>query len=108
MALVAENILLNRAMRFAQTGQHLSTTLLTTTVPTTLTPPAGAISLLMQATGQTVRYVLGGTVSPTTVTGFYLAPGDLPTLIVLEPNSTISCVQAAAGATLDYAWGGDL
>lgn len=69
----------------------------------TLTPPAGAYRLVIQALGQNVRYTLDGT-APTATVGFVLAAGDTA-LIQLGARMTIRVIQEAAGAAIAYQWG---
>lgn len=71
---------------------------------TTLTPPAEAIKLMIQALDQNVRYTLDGT-DPTTSTGFQLFAGDPPIIIPLGIDMTIKVIEEAATADLQYQWG---
>ena len=86
---------------FAPIGAHTSNGSLASAV--TLTAPAGAEYLMMQALGQNIRYRLDGT-NPTASVGFQLANGDTVTLPV-RAGDTVRIIQEAATATLQYQWG---
>lgn len=70
----------------------------------TLTPPATATALLIQATAQNVRYTLDGA-DPTTSSGFLLRSDDQPLVIDLGPGMTIKVIEESATATVEYQWG---
>lgn len=74
------------------------------TSATTLTPPAGARKLLIQALGQNVRFTLDGT-APTASRGFQLKAGDLPLLIGVGAGTTLKVIEETATADLQYQWG---
>lgn len=87
---------------FAPVGAHGSNGSLDAAV--TLTPPATANALLIQATGQNVRYTLDGA-TPTASVGFLLR-GDDPALIIdVGVGMTIKVIEESAGATVEYQWG---
>lgn len=69
-----------------------------------LTAPAGAYKLLIQAFAQNVRYTLEGTAA-TTGKGFLLTAGNDPTLIPVVPGQVVKVISAVAGAALEYQWG---
>ena len=70
----------------------------------TLTPPAGATKLLVQALDKNVRYTLDGT-TPTASKGFQLAAGDPPIIIPIGNGTTIKIIEEAASADLNYQFG---
>lgn len=70
---------------------------------TTLTPPAGATGLIIQALGQNVRVTIDGT-TPTATTGFQLLAGGVPRLIPVGTGTVIKVIQEAATADLQYQW----
>lgn len=69
-----------------------------------LTPPAGATKLLVQALTQNVRYTLDGT-TPTASKGFQMKAGDPPIVIPIDDDTTITVIEEAATADLQYQWG---
>lgn len=69
----------------------------------TLTPPNGALHLLIQALEQNVRYTLDGT-DPTASVGFQLRAGDPPIIIIVPTNVTLKVIEETAGAVLQYQW----
>lgn len=86
----------------APVGDHVSEDDVDAAV--TLTPPATANALLIQATAQNVRYTLDGT-TPTASVGFLLRSDDQPLVIDLGPGMTIKVIEVAATATVEYQWG---
>jgi hypothetical protein len=64
----------------------------------------GATKLLIQALTQNVRFTLDGT-TPTAAAGFQLLAGDPPLLITLTEQMTITVIQEAATADLEFQWG---
>lgn len=68
----------------------------------TLTPPAGATKLLVQAVTGTVRFTLEGTDPVADTTGFLLAV-DQP-MVIAKQGNTVFKFLANAG-TLEYCWG---
>ncbi len=87
---------------FAPVGAHTSNNSLGTVV--TLTPPAGADQIYMQAITQNIRYTLDGTAATTTL-GFQLKAGDPPRLISLGATQTIKVIEETATAVLQFQWG---
>ena len=71
---------------------------------TTLTAPANATKILIQALDQNVRFTLDGT-APTATKGFRLTAGDPPILIPLGNTTVLKVIQEAATADLQYQWG---
>lgn len=69
----------------------------------TLTPPAGANRILIQALTQNVRYTLDGTV-PTSTLGFQLKAGNDPVVLFVGFNVILKVIQEAATASLQYQW----
>ena len=70
----------------------------------TLTPPAGATKLLIQALTQNVRFTLDGT-APEAAKGFQLKAGDPPIMIPIGRFTVIKVIEEAATADLQYQWG---
>lgn len=71
---------------------------------TTLTPPATAHALLIQALDENVRYTLDGT-TPTASVGFQLKADGEPLLIDIGIGMTVKVIQETATATIQYQWG---
>lgn len=71
---------------------------------TTLTIPAGAKKLMIQALTQNVRFTLDGT-TPEAAKGFQLKAGDPPVIVPLGNRSTVIVIQEAATADLQYQFG---
>jgi hypothetical protein len=70
----------------------------------TLTVPAGASKIMLQAHAQNVRFTLDGTV-PTATLGFQLKSGDPPLVIPIGNNTVIKVIEEAATADLQYQFG---
>ena len=70
---------------------------------TTISAPAGAKRLLVQALSQNVRYTLDGS-TPTTTKGFQMRAGDPPILIPVGANTTVKVIQETATAEVEYQW----
>ena len=70
----------------------------------TLTCPADATKLLIQALGQNVRYTLDGT-TPTATKGFQLKVGEPPALLSVTSETTVKVIEETATADLQYQWG---
>lgn len=87
---------------FTPVGDHTSNGSISSA--TALTPPATANALLIQATGQNVRYTLDGT-TPTASTGFVLRSDDQPLIIDVGVGMEIKVIQESATATVQYQWG---
>lgn len=83
-------------------GDHTSNGSISSAV--TLTPPATANALLIQATGQNVRYTLDGT-TPTASVGFVLRQDDQPLIVDVGAGMEIKVIQESATATVQYQWG---
>jgi hypothetical protein len=94
---------LNVQEKFDPSGAHTQNATLNAAV--TLTPPnANSRSLLMQCTGQNVRFTLDVTgTTPTATVGFLLYAGEPPLLV--RVSSTVKVIEVAATATLIYQWG---
>lgn len=90
------------ALAFDPIGSHTYNTDISSA--TTLTPPAGATKIKMQAVAQNVRYVLDGS-TPTAAIGFQLKAGDPPLIIPLGNNTTIKVIQETATPDFNYQWG---
>ena len=87
---------------FVPVGSHTQDTTIDTA--TTISPPAGATKLLIQAYAQNIRYRLDGT-DPTTTVGFRLQVADGPTTISVASSATVIIISETAGAVADYQWG---
>ena len=70
----------------------------------TLTPPAGATKILIQAMTNDVRFTLDSS-APSATNGFIMIADDPPLLIPLAPDVTVRVIQDAAGAEIQYQWG---
>lgn len=68
----------------------------------TLTVPAGAQAIIMQALTQNIRFTLEGT-TPTASVGFQLAAGDM-LMIDIAPGMTVKAIEETASAALQYQW----
>ena len=69
----------------------------------TLTKPAGAAEIIMQAITQNIRFTLDGT-TPTATLGFQLNCNSWGPLMVAVPGAAIIVIQEAATASLQYQW----
>lgn len=78
---------------------------LTISSATTLTIPAGATQLMIQALTQNVRFTLDGT-TPTASLGFQLAAGDPPIILPISSTTVVKVIQETATASLQYNFGG--
>lgn len=91
---------------FRPVGSHAQDA--TISSATTLTPAAGARSLLIQAINQNVRMTLDGT-TPTTTKGFQLKAGDPPVLVFISEDAdnptTVIVIEETATGTVEYQWG---
>lgn len=85
---------------FDGVGSHTQNTSLSTAQ--TIAIPDGANALLVQCTGQNVRYTLDGT-TPTATVGFVLVANDPPVLLFgASDDVTLRFIQTAASAVLEY------
>lgn len=81
-------------------GAHTQDT--TISSATVIALPAGANGLLIQATGQAIRYTLDGT-TPTSSLGFVLATSFAPVLITFPGDDTVlTVIESAASAAIEY------
>lgn len=78
-------------------GSHTAQTNLSS--DQTLTVPAGADGILLQAITQNVRIRLDGSAATTSV-GFQIKAGDQPTLIQVTAGHIIHMIEEAATASL--------
>ena len=69
-----------------------------------ITKVTGATKLLVQVLDQNARFTLDGT-TPTASKGFQLAAGDPPVVITLSNDTTLSFIEEAATADLQYQFG---
>lgn len=88
---------------FTPLGAHTQVANLASAV--TLTPPARARNIVVQAFGANVRYTLDvdTTTVPTATKGFVITAGSDPVIIPIRSN--IRFIQEGAGASLEYQWG---
>ena len=89
-------------LQFEPVGSHADGD--TISSATALTKPSGAKKLMIQALEQNVRYTLDGT-DPTTSKGFVITAGNDPYILFVHPNTTVTVIQEAATADLQYQWG---
>lgn len=87
---------------FQPIGSHYDGT--TISSATTLTPPAGATKILIQALDANVRLTLDGS-DPTATKGFQLVDGDPLIMLPLSPSTTVKVIQETATADIQYQWG---
>lgn len=107
MPLKPPNVLLNQALCFNPVGNHLQATV--TTAVATLNPPTGADKIMLQVSGTLdCRYIVGGTVDPTTAMGFVLKADDPPIIIPLDLSTNIVILgeSESANTVIEYQWGG--
>lgn len=84
----------------APVGTHTSNGTLGSAV--TLNKPAGANAIIIQTTGQNVRYTLDGT-APTTTLGFLLIADQAPVRMPVG-GTAVKVIQVAATAIIQYQW----
>jgi len=84
-------------------GSNTHGTYTSLAVAVTLTTPAGATKLLVQALGANVRYRLDGA-NPTATTGFRLYDGDTAT-ITIGTGTAVRVIQETAGGSIEYQFG---
>lgn len=87
---------------FNPIGAH--TTDATISAATDLTKPAGATALILQATGQAVRYTLDGT-TPTASTGFRLAANERVELAIGSGVSIVKVIEETSSGAVQWQWG---
>lgn len=85
----------------APVGDHTAVTDLDTAV--TLTPPAGATQILIQALTANVRYTIDGS-TPAASIGFVMYVLADPMAIRLGAGGTLKLIQETAGAAIQYQW----
>lgn len=71
----------------------------------TITIPAGATQVMLQAITQNVRYTLDGTAATTTL-GFQLKAGDPPIIVPVSASTVLKVIEETATASLQYQFGG--
>lgn len=85
---------------FSIIGSHTRNTSLSSAVAITL--PAGANALLVQCTGQNVKYTLDGT-TPTSSVGFVMVANASPVIIThVSEDTVLTVIETAASAVLEY------
>ena len=87
---------------FKPIGAHTTNATLSSAV--TLTIPANATKLLMQAITQNVRITLDNT-TPTATVGFQLRAGDPAVVIPIAVGTVIKVIEETATATIQYQFG---
>ena len=87
----------------AISGSHTTNSSLSSAV--TLTPPANATALIIQATvsAKNIRLTLDGTV-PTASVGFVLVALDPPVRILVASGMTIKVIEEGASSAIAYQW----
>jgi len=93
---------IQQALWFNPVGAHVDGTDISSAV--VLTPATDAKKLLVQALDQNVRYTLDGT-TPDATTGFQLKAGDPPVVVPVATGGTITVIEEAATADIQYQWG---
>jgi hypothetical protein len=90
-------------LAFTPVGAHNSGLAISSAV--SLTIPAGASKLMIQALTQNVRFTLDGTAATTSL-GFQLKAGDPPVIIPLAPlTPVVKVIEETATASLQYQFG---
>lgn len=87
---------------FTPIGSHTSNSSLSSAV--TLTAPAGANSLRIQALTQNVRVRQDGSAATASV-GFRLTAAADTVTIPVEPGGTVSVIEETASANIQYQFG---
>lgn len=94
-----KSLLANNPYSFAPVGAHTQNGSLATAQ--TVTVPATANALLIQANGQNVRYTIDGS-NPTASKGFLLAAGADPVVLMAPTDNTIfKFIETTATAVLE-------
>jgi len=88
--------------QFEPVGSHVAGP--TISSATTLTVPAGATKIMIQAITKNVRFTLDGT-APEAAKGFQLFAGDPPLVIPLGSGTVLKVIEEAATADLQYQFG---
>jgi len=83
------------------TGSHTEDA--TISAATTLTQPAGANAVLIQAETQNIRYTLDGS-TPTATLGFIIEAGKKELIDVPTSGMTIKIIEEAASAKASWQW----
>lgn len=69
----------------------------------TLTPPATATKVIIQAIEQNIRFTLDGT-TPTATKGFQIVAGESPITIPVGSGTTLKVIEETATADMQYQW----
>jgi len=102
MPLKPPNIIQNLAFMYNPVGNHQQTS---ATVATTLSPPSNAFAVRIQNSGtKDARYIIGGTVDPTSVKGFVLVADEEPIIIPVNDDTNIVVIEEDTGAVIEYQW----
>lgn len=91
---------LKSLVAYAPVGTHSNPTFATATA---LEKPAGATQLLIQVSGQNVRFTLDGS-DPSATKGFLITAGSDPLIISVPGSTVIKLIQVAATATVQLQW----
>lgn len=87
-------------LSFVPVGSHTELAIATAQ---TLTPPAHATKIMMQAIEKNLRYTVDGTV-PTTTKGFRLTAGEY-IIFPLAKSNVIKVIEESATCDFQYQWG---
>jgi len=87
---------------FRPIGAHVDGTDISSAV--VLTPPGGETKIIIQALTQNIRYTLDGS-TPAATTGFQLLATDGPIVIGIGKGLTLTVIEEAATADIQYQWG---
>jgi len=90
------------ALTFDPVGAHNDS--LNISTAQTLTRPATADKLMLQCITQNARYTLDGT-TPTSAIGFLLVASNDPIILWIGQGATVTIIEAAATAELEFQWG---
>ena len=89
-------------LSFYVNGSHTQNATISSAV--TITAPAGATLMIVQAIDTNIRLTLDGTV-PTTTKGFRLTAGRDPIILSVTPGQLIKVIEETATATIEYQFG---
>jgi len=102
MPLKPPNVVQNLAFMYNPVGNHQQTS---ATAAVTLSPPSNAFAVRIQNSGTAdARYVIGGTVVPTTTKGFVLVADEEPIIIPVNDDTNIVVIEESSGAVIEYQW----
>jgi hypothetical protein len=87
---------------FTCVGGHSSSATLSSAF--TITVPATANKIIMEAVTQNIRFTLDGT-TPTATLGFRVIAGTGPLMVPVVPAQTVKVIEETASAVLQYQLG---